>query len=610
MSLTSILFGCTYEPDTHYINPAILPPPAQIPAVINIDDVQGEFPLVMPTYFRVAVDKAGRSLVYFKVYKDGKEIDLITPSHSEQFIFLLEPTQLNNGTHEYDIEVKLASGSGSLAEAAGLEYYIVEKKLVVTVDNSTPAAITGLAATMVNGHMTIRWNKPAHQHYFYTIIGYNETDEYSRAVDISDSDVTQYIDEGFLGGKVSYKVVLRSAFFYVESEPVTFDFDPIEVLSLTDADNRFKLKWTMHYTFADDVFIRITGRHFQLDFPAADGETPVDTLYLGDLANTTLKLLRNGFETDGRTFSFASLVGDKIKPFDQYALVQSSNKLILHQATNSNKTYRYNATTFALEDSIYIPGLDGYNLLSSQNGNHQYVYSGNYLISFNPLNFSVVPTPVDLNDIYRSSFQRDLEYPGYYAVSNNNLLVLSNQPFDGQQIEHKIVTMDLNTKQLWGTQKEGTRAVIPANAEFMVVTNSISESDAVVYKRGATDWQEIGKVPDGEMFFSADGNPLLISSRDGVTKVFDLTTTPNGAGYFPEKASGLVRATGFDVVNNRVLQETIDAKSISTISSYSLTDFSLLSTVSARVTNSYPGFNHFIVGGNQLVTSGFKKTIQ
>ena len=126
---TSILCGCTYEPDGHYKNPNIYPPPDQIPASIDIDDIDGEFPLVFPTNFRVHVDNAGKFLKTLKVTKDGQVIELIYSSGQLNYSFLLDPANLAEGTHEYDIEAELSSGSGSLAEVVGLENYLIQKKL-------------------------------------------------------------------------------------------------------------------------------------------------------------------------------------------------------------------------------------------------------------------------------------------------------------------------------------------------------------------------------------------------------------------------------------------------------------------------------------------------
>jgi hypothetical protein len=592
--------GCTYESDSHYVNPNIHPPPAQISATIDVEAIVGEFSLAIPTYFRVTIDRAGKSLKYFRVSRAGKNVEILSSGVPEQYLFYVDPIDLDAGIHEYEIEAQLSSGSGSLAEASGLEYYIVEKKLVVTVDKTVPSPVTGITADMVNGHMTLRWNKPAHDHYFYSITRQDDKGNY-QGYTIYDADVIEYVDEGYLGGPVVYSIALQSAFFAVQSEPVAYDFNTIEAVAIVNENNHLKVSWTVLSQFGDDVFIRASGRNFTKDFPAASGEAIIDTMYLGDIAESTLKLLREGFEDDGLTIRHTSSIGTRVKAFDEYSLLQTSNKLILNKVNNGYKTYRYNATTALVEDSLNFPGIGG-QLLSSQDGNHQYFVSGSYLYSFNPLDFSEYPEQIYLNSIYRPLYGSDLEFPAIWAVSNDNFLVLTNR--------RQIVTMDLNNKQLWGTAKSGGAAVISGDGGFMVTKDEFG-ADVIIYKRGLTDWEEIGKVPYGErIFFSRLPNPKLICSMNGVTKLYDLMSTVNAEGYFSEIDSAPIDATGLNIVNNWIISETVDAKFVSTISIYSIDEFEFLSVVKARVNSNWLNHSHFVVGGQQLITSGFIKEIE
>lgn len=607
--LTSILCGCIYEPDGHYINPNVYPPLAQIPASINIDDIEEEYALVIPTYFTVKIDRAGKFLKHFNVTKDGQAVYLMYSS-TDAASFHLDPANLPDGTHEYDIEMVLSSGSRSLAEAAGLEDYVIQKKLVVNVDRSEPAPVSGLTAAMVNGKMVLTWDKPAHKNFYYSIYRYNEATNKGASADIRDPNVTEFVDEGFLGGKAKYYVSLRSAFFDVTSESPWYEHNFIEATSQIDEDDRVIMKWVMSHNFGEDVFVHINGRRFEKDFPATNaGEAIVDSLFLGDVANSTVQLLRRGFEDDGVTLSFTSSVGDKLRPFYECSFIKSSNKLLLHRGPASNKTYRYDATTLQAEDSfdLYI---GHFPRLSSPDGQRQWFLSHHTLYGINPMNLADYPTQINLSSIYYPLWNRDLGYTLYHSISNNDLIVFTNSFQNGQQIDYKIVTVDLNTKQLWGSEIDGVRAFIAEDASFLAATNQVSGGHAVIYKRGLNDWEELGKIPNGEIFFSRLPNPRLISSLDGITRVYNLDSAPNAEGFFIAAGSASIQATGFDIVNDRILSETIDAKLISTISIYSVDDFQLVSTVKARVAKDYLGPNHIVIGGRHLVISGFITDIE
>jgi hypothetical protein len=597
-----LLAACAYEPEGEYVNPSIYRPLDNIPASINIDDLKGEFALVFRTSFHFSVDRVGKPLIYCKVSSEGKEISV--GNLNDQYSFLIDPEQLSNGTHEYDIEVKLSSGSGSIAESLGVEYYLIQKKLVVSVDKSIPEPVTGLTATMVDGYMTLTWNKPSHNHYKYSIFKLDENDNFLDAFDISNASLTSYVDKGYVGGKVSYHVALVSSFFQVDSEYVVHELQPIEVVPVLDGDNHLKIKWNVLTVFGEDVTIRISGRHFTKDFPWESDESNVDSLYLGDIANANLKVFRNGFDDQGLSVTSAHSIGTKIKSFYSYSFIEASNKILFYRATGPSKIHRYDATTFASEDSLYHPG--NY-LISSESGMRQYlIYSWSNAYSFNPMNFSESINGIDLNSIYRQAHGSDTSYPVYFNISNDNLLVFTDQnQFGGP----KVVTMDLTTKQPFGTDKNGVKADISGDGHFMVVTNSYSEEDAVVYKRGASDWEEIGKIPFGRMFFSRDPGNRLVRSHQGTTYVYDLISSPDANGYFTEVKSAQINATGLDRVSNRIIQEIIDDKFVSSISTYSVDDLTLMSTHKARVTPNM-GDQHFVVGNKQIVASGYIRDIE
>ena len=600
--IVCLVLGCAYEPDGGYVNPSIYRPLDNIPASINIDDVEGEVPIVFRTSFLFSVDRAGKPLIYAKVYSEGKEISV--GGSNDQYSFLVDPEELSNGTHEYDIEVKISSGSGSIAESLGVEYYLIKKKLVISVDKSIPQPVTSLTATMVDGYMTLTWEKPFHNHYQYIIIKHNGDGNFHESNVISDASMTSYVDQGYVGGKVSYKIALHSAFFQVDSESVTYDLQPIEVSPVLDEESYLKLKWNVLTAFGEDVTIKISGRHFTKDFPWESNENNIDSLYLGDIANASLKVFRKGFEDQGFSVTSTHSIGTSIKSFYSYSFNESSNKILFYAATGPSRIYRYDATTFALEDSLNHPGQ---NLISSESGMRQYlIYSWSNAYSFNPMNFSESINGIDLNSIYRQAHGSDTSYPVYFNISNDNLLVFTNQDQFGGP---KVVTMDLTTKQPFGTDKNGVKADISGDGHFMVVTNSNSEEDAVAYKRGVSDWEEIGKIPFGRMFFSRDPGNRLVRSHQGTTFVYDLTSSPDGNGYFAETISAQINATGLDRVSNRIIQETIDAKFVSTILTYSVDDLTLLSTHKARVKPDL-GDQHFVVGNKQIVASGYIRNIE
>lgn len=608
LSTLLMLLAC-FDPHGEFINPYVYPP-APIDAKIEIANINEPFRLIFPTDFKFTVDRKEKELLSFEVLRDGKTWIV---GSNENISFMLDPSDYADGSHEFWIKVKLSSGSGSVAEMLGAEYYLVEKIFKVTIDKSTPLPASGLSAQMVNGRLSLTWNKPDHEHFVYKL----KRDYYPQElIEIKDVATTQYIDELFTGGKITYTLVLESKFFSVESESFTFELNPLEAEAILDEDGFIKIVWTTPFDFGDETFLKVSGRKSSQIFPLVAGEATVDTLLLGEDATASLTLSHSNHEDEGYRKDFTVSVGTRIKKFDYFALLPAQNKLIISKGyvygfdDASTKIYRYDASTLTLEDSLVflIPGWANYELLVSEDGAHAYIKYDNFfkseprLLKFDPLDFAKPTTTTSVSGVFGSYFSSSITESSRYSLSNENQILFLNYYYT-----QNLINIDMNTKAVRWYKNNIQDAIISSDGTFMIATEG---GLGVVYKKTYDAWDSIGKIPMGLFFFTSDSSPRVIVSSNGVTNIYDPQSSTGPDGYFPVIRSGAINTTAYDRATNRIIQEERSNDHVSTLSVYDVNDFSLIVKTSANVSDQYIDNKHFYTGDHHLMTSGRIKKLK
>ena len=115
-----------------------------------------------------------------------------------------------DGYHKLKLFVLLNSGTGSLADQVGAEAMEIYKTWIVHIDNSPPKAVVVTHIQPEEGRLKIAWQKYEGKEFeYYKII--RSFGPYSTEVcaTLTDPNKTTWLDEEYIGGQVSYSVLLK-----------------------------------------------------------------------------------------------------------------------------------------------------------------------------------------------------------------------------------------------------------------------------------------------------------------------------------------------------------------------------------------------------------------
>jgi hypothetical protein len=602
-----LLWACTYHPQDEYINPAIYPP-APINASIDISNIIEPYYLINRTDFYFQIDRQGKNIISFEIIRDG--INWLTGTN-EKFNLIMDPNDYADGIHIFNISYKLSSGSGSVAEMLGAEYYLVEKEFTIIVNRTPPPPITGLRSQLIDGKLLISWNKPSGNNFALRITTQNEFTENSYNTEnffISDLTITNLAINSFTGGKIKFTISQESIFFSVSNVSDFFELVPIEANVSLDEDNRVKINWNTLVNLSENTFIKISGSKSVQIFPFKSGETIVDSLILGENVKVSIRVISsNEFESFGFLNYLNIELGVKIQKFDYFSFLPTQNKLITSKGhlmsfdEDITKIYRYNATTLAIEDSLIIQKSESYQMFISQNGEFGYIKFDSYnqtnpvLYPFNPLNFSETKSNISITSISYSYFGT-FNYAYNYSLSNTNHLLFLNGNGVLMQVH------DLNSKTVSWYRDNVNDGLISHDGSYIVISKN---NVGIVYHKTSSVWEEIGKVPVGKYYFTSDTNPELIITKPNLVEIYSLTTPPSLNGDLTLLRSSSLNTTSFDHTTNQLIRETVGVDKISSMYIYDIQDFRLSSEVKANLTSPYGSYNHYYANNYHLVTSGY-----
>lgn len=186
-----LIASCTFESDELFVNPTIQDkkPPEVYSASLDLEadtiyiytDKQIEFKFV-------SSDQEIRLLIW---YLNGQKLQSV---QSDEGVFYLNYGALSAGFHELSIELYTMTGSGSIAEAAGIEGFMFEKQWILYVIryDGTPVNYG-----VEDGRLRLDWSPyPANNLKEYRI---THSYSYLEKINVGASNINYFIDSIYVG---------------------------------------------------------------------------------------------------------------------------------------------------------------------------------------------------------------------------------------------------------------------------------------------------------------------------------------------------------------------------------------------------------------------------
>ena len=340
-----------------------------------------------------------------------------------------------DGVHQIKIEFLVPTGSGSLADKFGAEYFAIEKQFPAYIDNREPVNPPELGAiSLVNTRPVLKWNK----YEYYNFQDYriyrkflNVNTDSLLAV-IKNRNITEYADSTYLGGNVQYKIELAAKSKKLSSPYSNFE-GSIATLSSPAiiSNNHIQLTWSRCEYDANFEYYEIRKGIENLagivsyqslvkiydidstDFVDRNAEFGRPLNYQLFLGNEKLSINSNIQEI---------LLGNECPYFDFISFVPTARTFCLYAVTNGQTDVEYNSILI-YENNYDIIKLNGFLIFFSPDGERAYkkrnIWNSGILYQVDPLNIDVV---LDSVQIVNENGQV-CSFTQFY-ITNNGLAVL------------------------------------------------------------------------------------------------------------------------------------------------------------------------------------------
>ena len=230
-----------FNPDGEYfVNvPKPVPPPG---LAIDLANSADTIPVWGNASFAYTVNPSATLETLIKCYIDSAEYFPVI----ENGIISISTQYFTNGYHTLRIEYFVPTGSNSLASRYAGEYFYVQVKKTILIDNTPPDVALSAQISRIGGHLVLSWTRYDRINFqgyiilrtFPVFMGYE-----SVADTIRDHSVTSYTDSTFVGGSVTYRVMLMALGTTKESDQVRYDSPYLKTEAVLNPDTTVTVTW-------------------------------------------------------------------------------------------------------------------------------------------------------------------------------------------------------------------------------------------------------------------------------------------------------------------------------------------------------------------------------
>ncbi|MBG0860795.1 MAG: hypothetical protein IQL11_14935 [Bacteroidales bacterium] len=193
------LSGCEY--DLHKENFRDIQQPDETHQFdLNLSSEQDTIKVFNTTVFNYNINTYGLTMLEGDFSLGGNHWSIF----SKQGSFTVSPDDYSAGYDTLSLVIFTGSGSGSLADLAGVEGYMVEKRWLMLIDGRSAPQITLSSSITEEGYLKISWPQcDQYNFHSYEISGPAFTKT------VNDPACIFYVDSSYIGGSASYRVNTR-----------------------------------------------------------------------------------------------------------------------------------------------------------------------------------------------------------------------------------------------------------------------------------------------------------------------------------------------------------------------------------------------------------------
>ena len=442
----NLLLACEYQPTGIYLKEIVPEIPSGLS--ISIKNFADTIKLYQDEQIEIDFSSLNRKLYKISASINGINLDVKIDESKESASLSIDNTDnLGSGNYALTMKVIVHSGSKSLLNELGGEFYELEYNVPVWIDLELPGSVDIKTTYLEDGYLNIEWEKYKRidfSHYTIQRIISSQGIGYYSNTYIHDRDITHTADSFFLGANSTYQVFVNNNRGHHAAGEVYEVYDVynpnIDFEILQEGNARISWDQTPFYGNFLKYHIGEMGNGVGEKYDVFEIEnSSINTnkeILFGGHYHYRLDLIAKDnpyqdYEYYWEGYSIPLFHGKKANRYAPYSFYNLSSKTYFNMIRESdNNLQSISIVEFdllsqeVLRRKKVLEGDNYTNLFLTENGEKLYILSSSAgkLYYLDPFDLEVNRT-IDLNDFVGV---QDAYFAQNFYVSNNDILSLYN----------------------------------------------------------------------------------------------------------------------------------------------------------------------------------------
>lgn len=353
-----ILHSCEYEDGNNNFHELFPPEDLQVGIDLAGASPNASILIYAPTTLGYSLSPEGKKVVEQTFYLDGQPITAAADNKIR-----IVPDVYDNSEHILRLEMKLATETGSIAEAVGVEYYPAVSEYKVKYVNADLGLTIGQRKN-ANGHLELFWNNPSQPQLnvaSYEVYKLSNSEEgvYTQMAAINMADRTYIEDPDYVYGYQAYKIIVNFENNKVDKQEY---FYTVVYQNATDGNIRY---WNNSETLHIDLrsvspykakyVVKWNGETYIGNSEGVNVKYPI--FPYGESAYELYILSSNQEYSEDETYPtiYCNFSYQTLKHWASTQCADVNNNK-LYQISDDNELYTFNASTMNFISKRFLPG--------------------------------------------------------------------------------------------------------------------------------------------------------------------------------------------------------------------------------------------------------------
>ena len=529
-----VLSSCTFDFSEDYYKEIEITQPT---ASLTLSSFENNMTLTQPVNVNYLYNGANKHRLYeIDISIDNK---LILSDSYENGTFYIDVNNLEETTHKLKVEYYFSSGTGSLADVANLEAYVVTQEYTFLVDKSIGVAPNMLDVEILNGTLFISWDILKHSDFneAYLIIE-NGNNQHINQILLTNDELYSgiYNDKLSVTNSLKYSIMLKNYYTSSISNKVAIEIPKVSIETEILNENQHVMRWSSHALYGNFDYYKYSNYGYSDEILDSKG---------GELI-----------------FDKSPIFGEKIH---HYLYMYRGEQQV--GSITATKEFGKPFSTILANEYVYSSKTNSYFALKTVGEDYYEAIQELYLYQLDPINLSVL-SKMRLDNVVASTYRNLIIDP-----VSNSLIV------DTEEKSYKINASDLSILKTWNIEDynfNGYSTRPHYRNGFMYIADFSgsgyfniynAESKTLIYSGNINYYFKVSD--DGKYFYNQDAiykiennNVVLVTSTDTGSSIHTIgfLLDQNKCIYSNVNSNPVIY--DFNTQNKTVLNEIIDVNDI------------------------------------------------